>query len=97
MGFLEWLRGDKYAVHAQMEFNQMKANLGVTNKDRKKEAMGAALVIRIREMYRQGGEMNHRYAVALWQIGNALYPEYVTEKDYPQFVPKRWEGPVPDL
>lgn len=96
MGLFAWLRGDRYEKHAQMEFDKTKADLGVTDGDRKKGAVGAALVVRIREMYMQGGESNYRYALALWQIGNAVYPEHVTKNDYPVLTPKLWEGPVRD-
>lgn len=52
MGFWAWLRGDRYVAHTQMEFDRIKADLGVTNRDRRKESVGAAPAVRMREMYR---------------------------------------------
>ena len=90
-------RRDKYRVFAQRTIYQIQCVCGYTASDPKREEVGAVIVRRICEVYRQGGEDNYRYALALWQIGNAVYPEYVTKKDRPQLVKNLWDRPVPDV
>ena len=94
MGFWDWVfpfGEDHYLAWAQREFDKIKIRCGVTANDHKEEAVGAALVERIRMTYKQGGKDRYRQALALWQMSNAVYPEYVTEKDYPRLVPCLWK------
>lgn len=81
MGLVKWLRGDKHAVWAE-EIERMKDKHMYVRNDFEK-TVGMALAQRIQETYKQGSKDHYRYALALWQISNALYPEYVTKKDTP--------------
>ena len=99
MGFWDWvfpLGDDQYLAWAGKEFDKIKNRCGVTADDRRAEAVGAALVERIRMVYKQGGETCYRDALALWQLANAVYPEHVTVEDYPQFVPCLYDLPFSD-
>ena len=58
--------------------------------------VGEGIELRIREIYMQGGESAYREALALWQKGKALYPEYVSDGAYPEYVEKLWELPLAD-
>ena len=93
MGLRERIFGDRFRAFAKKEIERIKDECGVVGNDRKMEKVGAMIVLRIREVYMQGGKTNYKYALALWQIGNAVYPEYVTQKDYPQIVENLWESP----
>ena len=47
----------------------------------------------IRCMSEQGGLENYKYALARWQIFKALYPEWITDADRPEFVKELWKEP----
>lgn len=96
MGFWSWIRGDKHGVWADREIDRIRTRCGYTPDDPQTEAVGAALKRRIPAVYKQGGRDNYKYALALWQISNALYPEYITEEDYPKLTPNLWDDPVCD-
>ena len=59
-----------------------------------REAIGKELAWRVHATYKQGGEGSYRYALAMWQTYNALYPDYVTDKDHHKRVKGLWEDPV---
>ena len=42
-------------------------------------------------MYNQGGLENYKYALAMWQIYKALYPEWITDEDKPKLVKVYWK------
>ena len=86
MGWWARRRERRYAGEAARELGMVKRRCGRTEDDPKADTVGPAVVVRIREIYMQGGEDNYRIALALWQAGSALYPEHVTEGDYPRFV-----------
>ena len=76
----------KYTWEASRELDKIQYRCGRTDADRKRNVVGPAVATRIRVIYRQGGEENFRAALALWQLGNAIYPEHVTEEHYPKLV-----------
>ena len=45
----------------------------------------------IKCMSEQGGLNNYKYALARWQIYKALYPEYITDTDRPEFIAECWK------
>lgn len=81
-----------YVGTAGYELNRIKFRCGRTMRDRRRDIVGPAVAVRIRQICEWGGEKSFRMALALWQLGNALYPEYVTEGDYPELVT---HSPVP--
>ena len=50
------------------------------------------LKFRIRGMVEQGGLENYKHAMARWQIFRALYPEWITDADKPEFVTESWKN-----
>ena len=38
----------------------------------------------------QGGRYVHKQALAYWQIFKAVYPEWITEDDKPEFISQCW-------
>ena len=40
----------------------------------------------------KGGMVEYKKALALWQHGKALYPEWVTDADKPAYVPECWKN-----
>ena len=53
------------------------------------------LKFHIRAVNKQGGLDMHKYAMARWQIFKALYPEWITDADKPEFVDPCWKDPLP--
>ena len=45
----------------------------------------------IKRINEQGGLGTHKYALARWQIFKALYPEWITDADRPEFIPEAWK------
>lgn len=39
----------------------------------------------------KGGMIQYKKALALWQHGKALYPEWITDADKPSLVPESWK------
>ena len=95
MGLRERLFGDKYYTRASIEFDKVQYKCGRTENDPEEDVVGPAMATRIREIYKQSGEARYREALALWQLANAVYPEYVTEKDRPKLVTCLWKNPLP--
>ena len=97
MGLGRWLFGDKYRGFAGRTVdNTRRACNDMENYPRKKKT-GEILARQVREVYLQGGKDNYKYALALWQLSNALYPEQVTKSDYPKLTENLWDRPVYDL
>lgn len=45
----------------------------------------------------KGGKTQYKKALAIWQHGKALYPEWITDVDKPTLVPEYWKDPrIPD-
>lgn len=45
----------------------------------------------------KGGKVEYKKALALWQHGKALYPEWITDADKPSYVQECWKCPsIPD-
>ena len=81
-----YLRG-----RVQLEMAQMR---GGTRASRR-EHEAAELKLYIPAMYEQGELENYKYALAMWQIYKALYPEWITDEDRPKLVKGRWKNPYP--
>ena len=47
----------------------------------------------IRCMSEQGGLEKYKYALSRWQMFKALYPEWITDADRPEFVDPCWKDP----
>ena len=47
----------------------------------------------IRCMSEQGGLEKYKYALARWQIFKAIYSEWITDADRPEFVKECWKDP----
>ena len=73
-----------YVNTAGRELDEIQLRCGRTVRDRRADAVGQAVALRISQICMRGGEGSFRLALALWQLGNALYPEHVTEGDYPE-------------
>ena len=53
------------------------------------------LKFHIRCVNEQGGWDMHKYALARWQIFKALYPEWITDADRPEFISECWKNAGP--
>ena len=97
MGMLDWFRNpyDKYQrkayyLRGRVQQEMLQIHCGTRASRRKHEAM--ELKIYISAMYKQGGLENYKYALAMWQIYNALYPEWITDVDKPKYIKGCWEN-----
>ena len=84
-------RYDEYRENAIQILDRARNRHGYSHKHPQRAAIGMDLAREIPALYKQGGERNYRYALALWQIGNALYSEYVTEEHYPKLTDEIWK------
>ena len=46
----------------------------------------------IRCMSEQGGLEVYKHALARWQIFKAIYPEWITDADRPEFISEGWKN-----
>ena len=89
---------DKYAKSAHETLEEVRKDVrGKYGNDldivRPKEA--EELKFRIRCVNEQGGWDMHKYALARWQIYKALYPEWITDADRPEFISECWKVSSP--
>ena len=87
---------DEYQKNAHMILENVRKQVrGKYGDDRdivrSKEA--EELKFHIRCMSEQGGLENYKCALARWQIFKALYPEWITDADRPEFVDPCWKDP----
>ena len=61
------------------------------NSDITRQKEAEALKEHVKCVNEQGGLEKHKYALAGWQIFKALYPEWITDADRPNFVSKCWD------
>ena len=102
MGLLTGLRRrfgdpyDKYQMRAHEELGRVRKIVrGKYGDDRDtvRPLEAEALKFRIRCMSEQGGFEMYKHALARWQIYKALYPEWITDADRPEFTPECWKDP----
>ncbi len=71
----------------------MRGKYGENNLDMVRSKEAEKLKFYIRCMSEQGGLEVHKHALARWQIFKALYPEWITDTDRPEFIPECWKNP----
>ena len=64
---------------------------GHCSADQNAHKEGIACKVRIASINGQGGLENHKYALAMWQISKALYPDTVTDADRPTLAREVWK------
>ena len=97
MGILDWFRNpyDKYQTQAhylrgRVQWEMLQMYGGTRASRRKHEAV--ELKLYIPAMYKQGDLENYKYALAMWQIYRALYPEWIADEDRPELVKAQWKN-----
>ena len=72
---------------------RVRGKYGDDNLDMVRPKEAETLKFYIRCMNEQGGLEVYKHAMARWQIYKALYPEYITDADKPEFVDPCWKDP----
>ena len=85
---------DKYTVNAHETVESVRQRVRSKYGDdrdtvRPKEA--EELKFCIRAMNERGGMEFHKYALAMWQVFKALYHEWITDADRPEFISEAWK------
>ena len=87
---------DKYARNAHTILEgvrkEVRGKYG-DNPDTVRPKVAEGLKFYIRCMSEQGGLENYKYALARWQIFKAIYPEWITDADRPEFIAEIWQNP----
>lgn len=95
MSFWDWLFRepyDKYALFAREQIELIRLNdAGPYSANQNARKEGIACKVRIASINWQGGLENHKYALAMWQISKALYPDAVTDADRPTLAREVWK------
>ena len=84
----EYMR-DSHAALARVR-NRIRKKYG-DDRDVVRPKEAEELKFRIRCMNEQGGLEMHKHALARWQIFKALYPEWITDADRPEFISQSWK------
>ena len=86
---------DKYQMSANVILahvrKQVRGKYGENNLDMVRSKEAEKLKFYIRCMSEQGGLEMYKHALARWQIYKALYPEWITDADKPEFVKECWK------
>ena len=96
MGLLERIFSnyDKYRDEANMLMDEAEEwgleKYAHVDDDTRHRKVGERLQYFIDARNNQGGHHAHKYALAYWQIFNALYPEYISAEP-PTFVEELWK------
>lgn len=102
MGLLAGLRGrleepyDKYQRSAHRALELVRKNIREKygdDRDTVRPLEAEMLKFHISGMSEQGGLEVYKHALARWQIFRALYPEWITDADRPEFTPECWKNP----
>lgn len=80
---------DAYYLRGRVQREILELHGGTRASRRKHEA--AELKLYIPAICEQGGFENYKYALAMWQIYKALYPEWITDEDRPMLVKAFWK------
>ena len=86
---------DKYAKSAHETLGQVRKDVRRkygNNLDTVRPKEAEELKLNIRRVNEQGGIEIHKHALARWQVFKALYPEWITDADRPELIPKSWEN-----
>ncbi len=91
---------DPYDVYQRNAFKMLdlarkqgRGKYGENNLDMVRSIEAKELKFYIRCMNEQGGLEVYKHALARWQIYKALYPEYITDADRPEFISPCWKNP----
>ena len=86
---------DKYEISAheavELARKHVRSKYG-DNRDITRPKEAEELKFYIRGMSEQGGLENYKHALARWQIFKALYPEWITDADRPEFISQVWKN-----
>ena len=85
---------DEYIINAHEALERVRQRVrskyGI-NRDIVRPKEAEELKFCIRCMNEQGGKEMHKHALARWQVFKALYPEWITDADRPEFIHQLWK------